>query len=205
MTAATTTLTQQQVETVQTSFAKQSANPAIRDDMQQHAWGSLLTRRTKWDDQDKLRSQSRNAAADAVRTMARSEKFDRRTILSALQWDQLEQGPTASLTIPDDLESLSSTAKLLIRIRCRKVLTANSSGYCKAWVNAIGKELRRHHLAIQTPPSCRADFDRAQNAVEQRELDLLTTHLTDYDVDLLNVDVLDEIEDSSLIEDLEAV
>jgi hypothetical protein len=79
------TITDGNIETVTTSFVRSSVFPASdRDDAHQLGWQYLCNRRTKWTDDDKLRSQARNAIADATRTLARQHSRDRFVTLSAL-------------------------------------------------------------------------------------------------------------------------
>jgi len=139
-----TTLTEQQIDLVNTTFGSAAAlsTSAHHHDRRQHAWVILLSRSTtSWDNPSRLRSQARNALLEATRTIAKQAGFDRRSTLSALQWQAIPDDHAISLTdvviaddtshwllsdcrrsLTDDPELLGGRAKLLVRIKAIKTV-----------------------------------------------------------------------------------
>jgi hypothetical protein len=92
------TITDRNIQTVIKSFVLTSVFPvASRDDAHQLGWQYLCNRRTKWDNPEKLRSQARNAIADATRTLAKQHARDRFVTLSALVAARQDLEPTHDL------------------------------------------------------------------------------------------------------------
>jgi len=140
------TLTEQQIETVNNTFGSAAALCAHHHDRRQHAWVILLSRSTSWDNPSRLRSQARNALLEATRTIAKQAGFDRRSTLSALQWQAIPDDHAIELhdvviaddtrrglsqhwllsdcrrSLTDDPELLGGRAKLLVRIRAIKTV-----------------------------------------------------------------------------------
>lgn len=153
------------LKTVTESFAKSSAIHRVRDDAHQTAWCYLFTRRTRWNDPEKLRSQARNAIADATRTIARAEKFDRRTILSALEWDQVIDHDREPLDDQSDLESLSFGAWLIGRAHCRRLVNTHERNTCDDWQDMVTDELIAEFERTQTLPNSATDVRSASQRV----------------------------------------
>ena len=140
------TLTEQQIDLVNNTFGSAAALCAHHHDRRQHAWVILLSRSTSWDNPSRLRSQARNALLEATRTIAKQAGFDRRSTLSALQWQAIPDDHAIELhdvviaddtrrglsqhwllsdcrrSLTDDPELLGGRAKLLVRIRAIKTV-----------------------------------------------------------------------------------
>ena len=115
------TIDETTISTVDENFALASVNYAIREDAKQRAWEYLLQRRTKWQDDDKLRSQARSGIESAARQIAIEDKIDRRVTLSALQWERLEDSRPCGWN-SDDLDGMGDAAKLLLRCKAIRAI-----------------------------------------------------------------------------------
>ena len=115
------TIDETTISTVDENFALASVNYAIPQDAKQRAWEYLLQRRTKWQDDDKLRSQARSAIESAARQIAIEDKIDRRVTLSALQWERLEDSRPCGWN-SDDLDGMGDAAKLLLRCKAIRAI-----------------------------------------------------------------------------------
>ena len=107
-------ITDDSIQTVQSSFARSSMNHQRRPDTEQTAWQYLLNRKTRWREKQRLRSQSRNAINCARRTLAIKHRIDRQTTLSALHAAAVfPKSPMERMPTAED-EMLSTYARCLV-------------------------------------------------------------------------------------------
>ena len=178
------TLTEQQIDLVNNTFGSASALSAHHHhDRRQHAWTILLSRSTSWDNPSRLRSQARNALLESTRTIAKQAGFDRRSTLSALQWQAIPDDHAISLTdvviahdtrsglsshwllsdcrrsLTDDPELLGGRAKLLVRIRAIKTVRRYRKSQPLDY-----RQIRRMACAIAVQEHCAPGAETARDA-----------------------------------------
>ena len=172
-------ITETTIGTVNDNFALASVNHVIREDANQRAWQYLLQRRTRWQDEDKLRSQARSAIESSARQIAIEDRIDKRVTLSALQWERLEDSRQCGWNA-DDLNGLGDAAKLLLRVRAIRAIRKLAYKLTESEYRAVRRaacDLALLHGFI-TPDIC----DESQNIAElEQPTDLQFTMFSDRD------------------------
>ena len=181
-------LTEQQIDLVNNTFGSAAALSAHHHhDRRQHAWVILLSRSTSWDNPSRLRSQARNALLEATRTIAKQAGFDRRSTLSALQWQAIPDDHAISLTdvviaddtshwllsdcrrsLTDDPELLGGRAKLLVRIRAIKTVRRYRKSQPLDY-----PQIRSMATAIAAQEHCAPTAETARDAYLDAAFDIL--------------------------------
>ena len=166
----TTTITPTAIDVASESFGMSSVIRQEREDATQDAWVLLVRRRTRWDAAEKLRSQSRNAMADAVRQIAIRHSVEQRAILSSLQWEQVIQPDSEQPTLGDDPEALSFGAWLHGRAHCRALVNSNQPGTCDDWRDLVTDDMIAEFERTQTLPNSPKQVQAAAARVSARLL-----------------------------------
>lgn len=170
------------IEAVNESFATaRGIDPAIRDDVQQHAWTFILSpqRKIPWDDPNQLKPSLVSILFQARRSITRGTAFDNRNIRQSLEFDRLVSRPiNREPSEPVDDEELSESAARELRSLALDVETSDGLSFyywsehvTSSWWNQVATEAINY--AINTQGAKRLNWDEAEQRVIRNEFEAI--------------------------------